>query len=329
MRGWIVLAVGLVITGAFAGDHIVPTSERQLDQRIALFQQEARLAPCDAKDRICAMGRNKWAWEGVRLAVFFPTCTDKNCEARKSNRQKAAMALSLQFAAPATPKDLYVERQKTNTNPPMDEALDYVEGVKKALATTSCPETEKICIAGRIAYLVEIDQLMRFLAVDCERVGSEKGPEARRSCYIKTGPHITEVDALGRSEMEHIIDRFGWPDTVHWGDGVQNDAWLLAQHADEDVALQKKFYTSIKTSYEAGNTPGMSYAYIADRVASHDGTPQLYGTQGRCYGEGPTRVWKPNMIADEANIEARRATAKLNSYSQYRQTMNGICQGKL
>ncbi len=332
MRVVVACAVMLLTTAAAAKDLIAPTSERQLDERIALFQQEARLAACDSHDRICAMGKRKLAGAAVRLAMRYPECMDDACKARKSKRNADATAVANTIDAASgvsAEPDLYREHITTGRLPDPAASEAYVSGVEQSLASSNCLENEKVCAVGRLAYLVEIDQLVRLRFTACEQIGVANGPDARQACAGKLGTQTAAADVLGRKGLESIVDRFGWPDAVRWGDEAQNDAWLLAQHADEDRALQKKFLKLIKASFEQGYTPAESYAYIADRQLSANHKPQLYGTQGRCYGEGVERVWKPNPIADEAHIDQRRKAADMEPYAEYRKATDQMCRGRL
>lgn len=322
-------AVAMITVPAAAKDLITPVSERQLEARIALFQQEARLAPCDPKERICAMGRLKLADAALRLARTHPNCSDQDCAARKSGRTAVADSVWSGYVDANALHDLYAERNKTSKTPSAEATAAYVEAVKLSLANSTCPKDVKACAVGQLAYLVEIDQLVRFQYDVCQKLGIEKGAQARDTCGAKVAIQMTAVDTLGRKGLERVVDRFGWPDTVHWGGETDHNAWLLAQHADLDQALQRKFLALIKKSFEQGFTPAESYAYIADRQASHDNKPQLYGTQGRCFGEGSERVWKPNPIEDEAHLDSRRVAAGMEPYAEYRQMTNQMCQSKL
>ncbi len=329
MRALIVVTAAVTLSAsAAAKDLIAPASEAQLEQRIVLFQQEARDAHCDPQEPVCSKGRYTLAFESVKLAHMYPDCGgDQACRARKKARETAAAAFS--FAPASAAKDVYVEAVKTGKQPAADVAAAYIAEVTQTLATSTCPASEKVCAIGRLAYLVEIDQLARYQVTACFQIGAEQGPDARKVCLTKAGAAIEPVDKLCRAELARITDRFGWPDAVHWGATTAFDAWLLAQHADPDQKLQAKFLKLIKASFERGTTPAQDYAYIADRQAGHLKKPQLYGTQGNCYGEGAASHWEPNPIADEAHLDARRAAAGMGPYEEYRKANDQMCQGKL
>ena len=306
---------------------IVPETEAQLDQRIAMFEQEARLAACDVHDRLCAMGRYKFALAALELAQVNPECRERSCAERKSARHRAASAWWDEVrrqTGPARGDDLYDDFLMRHANPNPAAVEAYSAQVEHDLTASRCPETEKACAAGRLVYVEEIDQLVRFQSFPCEA----KPAGEREACMVPVGERMQAIDALSRSTLDRIVDRFGWPDEVHWGRELQNTAWLLAQHADEDQKLQTKFYKLIEASFEQGYTPAVSYAYIADRQAMHQNKPQLYGTQGRCVGESDTRHWEPNPIADETHLDARRAAAGMEPYAQYRKITNEMCKGK-
>jgi hypothetical protein len=63
----------------------------------------------------------------------------------------------------------------------------------------------------------------------------------------------------------------------------------------------------------AGEAAPSELAYLTDRVRCGAGLPQLYGTQMR---EHEGRLI-PQLIEDEANVDARRAAVGLEPLAEY------------
>jgi hypothetical protein len=98
------------------------------------------------------------------------------------------------------------------------------------------------------------------------------------------------------------------------GDDASHAAWLLVQHADKDVALQKRCLAQMEKMMASGEVDAQDYAYLYDRVAVADNRLQRYGTQF-------DNRRKPRPIEDEAHVDARRAAIGLPSMAEYTQEM--------
>lgn len=89
----------------------------------------------------------------------------------------------------------------------------------------------------------------------------------------------TAVDSEATAFLRDVLARFGWPDAHRFGGRTANRAWLLAQHADDDVALQEDCLARMAEHLESGGVAKRDYAYLFDRVAVNRGRLQRYGTQ--------------------------------------------------
>lgn len=74
------------------------------------------------------------------------------------------------------------------------------------------------------------------------------------------------------------MERRGWPTHSLVGEQAATSAWLLAQHADHDLALQRRFL-DLMCAAPAGEVAPMHTAYLTDRVLIAEGKSQVYGTQ--------------------------------------------------
>jgi hypothetical protein len=83
------------------------------------------------------------------------------------------------------------------------------------------------------------------------------------------------IDAANLTELKEIVAVCGWPS----GKAGSHSAWLLAQHADSDVAFQRQAVNLLERAVKNGVAAPRDLAYLADRIATAEGRPQLYGTQ--------------------------------------------------
>ncbi len=127
------------------------------------------------------------------------------------------------------------------------------------------------------------------------------------------------LDRKHTTRLKQIIKRYGWPTISLVGvDGTQW-AWLLAQHADHDVAFQKRALKLMRALPDA-EVLKRNVAYLEDRVLVAEGKPQLYGTQ--FMGSGADL--QPQPIADEAELDNRRKAVGLEPFAEYEAKMHSF-----
>ena len=101
-------------------------------------------------------------------------------------------------------------------------------------------------------------------------------------------------------------------------DGAQA-AWLLAQHADRDLDLQRAFLDALRGAVGEGEAAPANLAYLEDRVRVADGRPQLYGTQFTV----TEREFGPCPIEDPQRLDERRAAVGLEPFADYEAQIRG------
>jgi hypothetical protein len=110
-----------------------------------------------------------------------------------------------------------------------------------------------------------------------------------------------------RLALDRIIAEYGWPGVTLVGVDRQRAAWLIAQHADDDVAFQKNCLDLVREAFVIGEAEGNALAYLTDRILDHEGSPQMYGTQG-------VGVFSQE---DERRVDANRKAIGLEPWRQY------------
>lgn len=138
--------------------------------------------------------------------------------------------------------------------------------------------------------------------------GDDRTPEELAAAW-------PQVDADNALRMGEILDEFGWPGWSLVGEDGAEAAWVLIQHADHNLALQKRGLAMLEAAIAADDASRGDLAYLTDRVRVAEGLPQVYGTQVEVTPEGEIRPRTP--IEDEANVDARRAEAGLSTLEAY------------
>lgn len=131
------------------------------------------------------------------------------------------------------------------------------------------------------------------------------------------------ADQASRRFLKQWIATRPWPRISVEGPRAAHAAWLIAQHADDDVALQTSVLAAMEPLVAGKDVDMTDYAYLFDRVAVNAGRPQRYASQGRCTGPGQ---WRPSPLEDEANVQGLRDAAGLGSLEEYIAMMNPLCR---
>ncbi|TDD53286.1 hypothetical protein E1286_07655 [Nonomuraea terrae] len=144
--------------------------------------------------------------------------------------------------------------------------------------------------------------------------------QAVRTCVPPNTPQTDEqyaefvaVDASNTAFLKRVVAQHGWPGRDLVGEEAAHAAWLLAQHADRDVAFQRSCLPLLEEAAAAGQATWADHAYLVDRVSVADGRPQVYGTQ---YGMREGRL-ELQPVEDPDRLDKRRAHAGLGPHAEY------------
>jgi hypothetical protein len=88
-----------------------------------------------------------------------------------------------------------------------------------------------------------------------------------------------QTDKDNQIFVKNIIKKRGWLGFDLVGKEGDNAAWLIVQHADNDIIFQKEVLPIIFDACKKGNTNVSNYAYLYDRIKVNTNQKQLYGTQ--------------------------------------------------
>ena len=130
------------------------------------------------------------------------------------------------------------------------------------------------------------------------------------------------VDADNQSLLKQIIAQHGWPGISLVGVEAERAAFLIAQHATNDVPLMEKVL-SLRNQLPEGEAHRAHTALLEDRLLMFKEQPQRYGTQiinGKIYpirGIDVVKLCAGDRLQMEI-LTARRKTAGLEEpYDDY------------
>lgn len=154
------------------------------------------------------------------------------------------------------------------------------------------------------------DELLAMEARDQE---VRTGPASNRPEDKARMDRWREVDAANLARFRQILDEHGWPTRNLVGSDGARAAWVLAQHADSDIAFQRRCLELMRNAHILGLAPGPAVAYLTDRVLMNEGRPQIYGTQFTSLDGDPV----PYQIESVAGLDERRARMGLPPMAEY------------
>jgi hypothetical protein len=100
------------------------------------------------------------------------------------------------------------------------------------------------------------------------------GDEASRQALA---PLVMAADAEHRARLGDWLAGRGWPRRSVYGADPCTHAWMIALHADKDVAFQARAYRAMTELLREGEVDPVQYAALHDRIALNQGRAQRYG----------------------------------------------------
>ena len=128
----------------------------------------------------------------------------------------------------------------------------------------------------------------------------------RRAIYVR------HADRL----MELLLGTGRWPARGQVGTLAAQGAWLIAQHADTQLDVQRVALALLRVAVAEGTAGGSGareLAMLEDRVAVNEGRPQTYGTQiAEVIGGRPV----PWPVTEPERLDERRAGVGLEPLAE-------------
>lgn len=100
-----------------------------------------------------------------------------------------------------------------------------------------------------------------------------------------------QLTARHGDRLSEIMDECGWPTAELVGEEAARAAWLIAQHADRQLDVQRRALKLMQEAVSAGSASPRELAFLRDRTLVNEGRNQVYGTQiAACAGRGTDSV---------------------------------------
>ena len=177
---------------------------------------------------------------------------------------------------------------------------------------------------------IERDQQARWAGIECGQqhgadgvVDEELLTDAERTTYTKLWADVADIDAENTEWLRGVVDDKGWPTYSAVGPDSADAAWLIVQHADEDISFQRRCLDLI-AALPSDEVSKSNFAYLTDRVLLAEGEDQIYGTQF-VVREGK---WVPSRLLDSDNVDARRAEVGLQPLAEYAEMLTKMMSGE-
>jgi hypothetical protein len=115
--------------------------------------------------------------------------------------------------------------------------------------------------------------------------------------------------------LDRILDELGcWPTAEAVGEEAARAAWLIAQHADRQLDVQRRALRLMEQSVAAGQASPRDLAFLQDRTLVNAGLPQIYGTQIADVQDGAPVPWP---CEDPERMDERRASVGIEPFAVY------------
>lgn len=129
---------------------------------------------------------------------------------------------------------------------------------------------------------------------------------------------MLEMDRFHTQVLQKIIELHGWLTIDKFGKRFDSQAWLLVQHADDDIGFQKYCLQLLEKALEENQTSPENYAYLYDRVAlnlEEYGYKQRYGTQLSMTDDGQFII--SSYEGSFEDVDKRRKEVGLSTLVEY------------
>ncbi|OAN51867.1 DUF6624 domain-containing protein [Sphingobium sp. TCM1] len=183
---------------------------------------------------------------------------------------------------------------------------DFQNHIKKAYEVAEAEQARKPPaqnISEKLIRLGILDQTgrMAFQHLDFSSV-----PESERQAWrMAIFSEISRHDIKYQDELVKLIPEDGWFKISIYGKEAARSAFLIVQHATNNVTLMRQVLKKLGELWPSGEAEGQLYALMYDRVSlEFDKKPQLYGTQVKCNAGH----WEAYNLEDKNHVNARRTS---------------------
>ena len=113
--------------------------------------------------------------------------------------------------------------------------------------------------------------------------------------------------------LDEIIDTIGYPTIDKVGKEASDATWLVIQHSIGQPAFMKKCAMLLEVAVGENKADPKYLAYLTDRIAVFEDSPQLYGTQ---FDWDESGKLSPHYFDDLTKVDERRKSIGLNTLEE-------------
>lgn len=114
--------------------------------------------------------------------------------------------------------------------------------------------------------------------------------------------------------LGEIMAEYGWPTAELVGEEAARAAWLVAQHADRQLDIQRRALQLMQQAVPAGAAGPRELAFLHDRTGVNEGREQIYGTQIAGVKDGAPVPWP---CEEPERVDELRATVGIEPFGEY------------
>ncbi|MFJ6293277.1 DUF6624 domain-containing protein [Streptomyces griseoviridis] len=114
--------------------------------------------------------------------------------------------------------------------------------------------------------------------------------------------------------LGEIMAESGWPTADLVGEDAARAAWLIAQHADRQLDVQRRALTLMREAVSAGSANARELAFLRDRTLVNEGRNQVYGTQIAGVKDGAPVPWP---CQEPERVDELRAEVGIEPFAAY------------
>jgi hypothetical protein len=114
--------------------------------------------------------------------------------------------------------------------------------------------------------------------------------------------------------LRAIMDEHGWPTAELVGEEAARAAWLIAQHADRQLDVQRRALHLMQQAVSAGAAGPRELAFLRDRTLVNEGRKQVYGTQIAGVKDGAPVPWP---CEEPERMDELRAEVGIEPFDAY------------
>ncbi|MFJ6383183.1 DUF6624 domain-containing protein [Kitasatospora sp. NPDC092039] len=114
--------------------------------------------------------------------------------------------------------------------------------------------------------------------------------------------------------LAEIMAAHGWPTGRTVGPEAARAAWLVAQHADRQLDVQRRAAELMGEAVARGEASARDLAFLQDRLAVNEGREQRYGTQIGAVADGRPVPWP---CEEPERLDERRAAVGIEPFDEY------------